>query len=103
MSTNDVDLTAARKGTPHFAGAYHKEVTIGARGFCCIGEYPPMDHPHIYQHIPPGRDFIYCHYCSTKFIYDETLPETGSLPICYVKPETLYDAESIPDIEDNQA
>ena len=50
MSTKG-DLESARKGTPHYTGAYHKEVRVGSRGITCVGEFPPMDHPHVYYHV----------------------------------------------------
>jgi uncharacterized Zn-finger protein len=85
MSTSG-DYEAARKGTPHFTGAYHKQVRIGSRGFTCVGEFPPMDHPHIYLHIPEPKNWINCMYCETKFIYDPKLGKTDAEPDCYVRP-----------------
>lgn len=47
-------------------------VTIGAKGFVCIGETPPMDHPHIYLTMSDeGNKF--CLYCNTEFVYDAKL------------------------------
>jgi uncharacterized Zn-finger protein len=86
MSISRSDYESARKGTPHFVGAYHTEVKIGVRGFTCVGEYPPMDHPHIYLHIPSETNYKHCDYCNSKFIYDSTLEGTEAIPDCYVRP-----------------
>ncbi len=49
-----------------------KKIKIGAKGFVCIGESPPMDHPHIYLTMPSDGHKI-CLYCNTEFVYDEAL------------------------------
>jgi uncharacterized Zn-finger protein len=49
-----------------------KKIKIGAKGFVCIGESPPMDHPHIYLTMPSDGHKI-CLYCNTEFVCDEAL------------------------------
>jgi uncharacterized Zn-finger protein len=80
-----IDLESARRGTPHYTGAYHKEVRVGSKGITCVGEFPPMDHPHVYYNVDETKGAV-CFYCSTKFIYDPKLKETESQPDCYIRP-----------------
>ena len=47
-------------------------IKIGAKGFVCIGETPPMDHPHIYLTMSENGN-KFCLYCNTEFVYDESL------------------------------
>jgi uncharacterized Zn-finger protein len=56
-----------------------KDVRIGAREFECIGALPPHDHPHVYLDMGDGVQII-CPYCSTTYVYDETLGKTDSVP-----------------------
>ena len=49
-----------------------QSIEIGVRNFQCIGETPPMDHPHIYLTMPSDGHKI-CLYCNTEFVYDEAL------------------------------
>ena len=44
------------------------EIGVGVKEFKCIGETPPHDHPHIYQAMG-DRDFAYCLYCNTKYVF----------------------------------
>ena len=51
-----------------------KIVRIPVKEFVCIGETPPMDHPHVFLTMG-NKDFMYCPYCSTRYEYggnDET-------------------------------
>mgnify|MGYP003123007309 FL=1 len=59
------------------------KIKIGAKGFVCIGETPPMDHPHIYLTMPDdGSKF--CLYCNTEFVYDDSLAIDSPYPEeCY--------------------
>ena len=84
MSTKG-DLESAMKGTPHYTGAYHKEVRVGSRGITCVGEFPPIDHPHVYYNVDLVKGAV-CFYCGTKFIYDAKLKKTEAEPDCYIRP-----------------
>tara|TARA_B100001057_G_scaffold407704_1_gene421673 strand:+ start:1046 stop:1297 length:252 start_codon:yes stop_codon:yes gene_type:complete len=58
-------------------------IKIGVKGFVCIGETPPMDHPHIYLTMG-DEDHKVCLYCNTRYEYDSTLsPEYTQPPECY--------------------
>ena len=57
-----------------------KSIQIGTRNFVCIGETPPMDHPHIFLTMGSGISKV-CLYCNTEYTLnlslkvDETIPE----------------------------
>tara|TARA_B100001287_G_C22239099_1_gene325094 strand:+ start:131 stop:382 length:252 start_codon:yes stop_codon:yes gene_type:complete len=55
------------------------EIKIGVKNFVCIGETPPMDHPHIFLTMG-DKDYKVCLYCNTKFTYDETLSKHYTQP-----------------------
>ena len=75
MAVNSVPLYKNDVGVPR--------IRIGAKGFVCIGETPPMDHPHIYLTMPADGHKI-CLYCNTEFVYDETLALNTPEPVeCY--------------------
>ena len=56
----------------------HREITIGAQQFACIGVLPPHDHPHVFLTFESG--VIMCPYCSTLFRFDPKLGPTESQP-----------------------
>lgn len=60
-----------------------KEIQIGTKRFVCIGETPPMDHPHVY--LTMGElDHKVCLYCNTKYVYNPDLNTNESVPKeCY--------------------
>jgi len=60
-----------------------KEIQIGTKGFVCIGETPPMDHPHIYLTMGEENHKV-CLYCNTKYVYNPALSIKESVPnTCY--------------------
>ena len=65
------------------------EIKIGVKSFVCVGETPPMDHPHIFLTMG-DKDHKVCLYCNTKFIYDETLSKHYTQP-----PECFYNYKDI--------
>ena len=65
------------------------EIKIGVKSFVCVGETPPMDHPHIFLTMGE-KDHKVCLYCNTKFIYDETLSEHYTQP-----PECFYNYKDV--------
>ena len=78
------------------AGAYLKfrndrgvrEIRIGVRGFKCIGESPPQDHPHIYINMGEA-DTILCPYCGTRFRFEPRLTPFDTEP-----PDSLFAYEN---------
>jgi len=71
IATQDDDM--ATHSIPHF----HNQpgvplVRVGAKEFMCVGALPPFDHPHIFIDMGADSDAI-CPYCSTHYVYDETL------------------------------
>ena len=54
-------------------------IRIGVKEFQCMGATPPHDHPHVYLDMGDGVQII-CPYCSTAYVYDETLGKTESVP-----------------------
>lgn len=71
--------------TPHFANDVGAEkIKIGAKEFMCIGASAPFDHPHVYLDMGQDSEII-CPYCSTLYVYDETLEtEQSDPPNCSV-------------------
>jgi len=60
-----------------------KEIQIGVKGFVCVGETPPMDHPHIYLTMGEENHKV-CLYCNTKYVYNPALSTKESVPdTCY--------------------
>lgn len=49
-----------------------RRVRIGAKRFMCMGALPPFDHPHEFLDMGGDTEAI-CPYCSTVFVYDESL------------------------------
>ena len=65
-----------------------KTIRIGVKNFMCMGETPPMDHPHIF--ITMGdKDSVNCLYCNTIFKYDSTLS------FRYTQPPECYAGDNI--------
>jgi uncharacterized Zn-finger protein len=77
----------AAHSTPHFhnqPGA--AQVRVGAKEFMCIGALPPFDHPHVYIDMGSARETV-CPYCSTHYVYDETLHDGADPAECVYHPE----------------
>jgi uncharacterized Zn-finger protein len=65
---------------PHF----HNEpgvtmIEIGAKEFMCIGDKPPLDHPHVFLDMGSDNEII-CPYCSTLYRYDPSLHGDAARP-----------------------
>src|SRR4051794_26352369 len=75
---------------PHFHNTPGVAVIeIGATEFMCVGEQPPLDHPHVFLDMGDATEII-CPYCSTLFRYDPSLDAHAARP-----PEcALADAET---------
>jgi uncharacterized Zn-finger protein len=58
-------------------------IQIGTRNFICIGETPPMNHPHIY--LTMGSGIIKtCPYCQTTYHLNINLSKNETIPDqCY--------------------
>jgi uncharacterized Zn-finger protein len=65
---------------PHFHNTPGVPVIeIGATEFMCVGEVPPLDHPHVFLDMGEGREII-CPYCSTLYRHDASLKADGARP-----------------------
>jgi len=65
---------------PHFHNTPGVPVIeIGAKEFMCIGEKPPLDHPHVFLDMGDAAEII-CPYCSTLFRYDASLDPHAARP-----------------------
>ena len=63
----------AAHATPHFHNQPGvPQIRVGAKEFMCVGALPPFDHPHIFIDMGDDNDAI-CPYCSTHYVYDESL------------------------------
>ena len=60
-----------------------KSIQIGTRNFVCIGETPPMDHPHMFLTMGSGISKV-CLYCNTEYTLNL------SLKVNETKPEGCY-------------
>ena len=60
-----------------------QSIEIGVRNFQCVGETPPMDHPHIY--LTMGSDIRkVCLYCNTEYTLNSSLSREETIPEgCY--------------------
>ena len=72
-----ISLTWGRDMAAHSIPHFHNQsgvphVRVGAKEFMCVGALPPFDHPHIFIDMGADSDAI-CPYCSTHYVYDETL------------------------------
>ena len=56
-----------------------QSIEIGVRNFQCIGETPPMDHPHIYLTMGSGIRKI-CLYCNTEYVLNHSLSPEQTIP-----------------------
>ena len=77
---------------------FHNEVgvpivRIGCRGFECIGNKPPQDHPHIYLNMGDASEIV-CPYCSTLFRFDPTLGTREADPANCAYGETWIELKS---------
>jgi uncharacterized Zn-finger protein len=59
-------------------GGVHR-IRVGTREFECIGQSPPLDHPHVYLEMGLN-DEILCPYCSTLFEFDPSLETFAAIP-----------------------
>ena len=65
---------------PHFCNdAGVDTIRIGVTEFQCMGASPPHDHPHVYLDMGDD-DQIICPYCSTVYVFDDTLGATETVP-----------------------
>jgi uncharacterized Zn-finger protein len=65
---------------PHFHNTPGVAVIeIGAHEFMCIGELPPLDHPHVFLDMGDADEII-CPYCSTLYRHDRSLDPHSSRP-----------------------
>lgn len=54
-------------------------IEIGAKEFMCVGETPPLDHPHVFLDMGGDTELI-CPYCSTLYRFDPTLSARAARP-----------------------
>lgn len=74
---------------PHFHNdAGHPRIAIGVKKFMCVGATPPYDHPHVFLDMGDDNEIV-CPYCSTLYVYDETLAPNETVP-----PGCVYDAHA---------
>ena len=72
---------------PHFHNtAGVAVINIGAKEFKCVGELPPLDHPHVFLDMGDAREII-CPYCSTLYRHDATLDAHAARPADCVLPD----------------
>ena len=72
--------TMADTSVPHFHNTPGVPVIeIGAKEFMCVGELPPLDHPHVFLDMGDASEII-CPYCSTLYRYDPTLEARAARP-----------------------
>jgi uncharacterized Zn-finger protein len=73
---------------PHFHNTPGVAVIeIGATEFMCVGEQPPLDHPHVFLDMGDTGEII-CPYCSTLFRHDPALdPHAATPPECALSDE----------------
>ena len=70
----------------HSIAHFHNEpgvptIRVQVRELMCIGAKPPFDHPHIFIDMGGDNEAI-CSYCSTRFVYDDTIPGVCVPPEC---------------------
>jgi uncharacterized Zn-finger protein len=74
------DCGMADRIVPHFHNTPGVPVIeIGAKEFMCVGELPPLDHPHVFLDMGDTSEII-CPYCSTLFRYDASLDAHAARP-----------------------
>ena len=65
---------------PHLANDQGVDrIKIGVKEFQCMGAVPPQDHPHVYLDMGDETQIV-CPYCSTLYVYDDSLGATDSKP-----------------------
>ena len=65
---------------PHFHNTPGVPVIeIGAKEFMCVGEVPPLDHPHVFLDMGNAAEII-CPYCSTLYRHDASLKPGAAWP-----------------------
>jgi uncharacterized Zn-finger protein len=65
---------------PHFHNSPGVAVIeIGATEFMCVGERPPLDHPHVFLDMGDATEII-CPYCSTLYRHDPNLDQHAARP-----------------------
>jgi uncharacterized Zn-finger protein len=65
---------------PHFHNSIGvARIEIGAKEFMCIGDKPPLDHPHVFLDMGDENEIV-CPYCSTLYRYDASLHGTAARP-----------------------
>jgi uncharacterized Zn-finger protein len=70
----------AERIVPHFHNTPGVPlIEIGAQEFMCVGELPPMDHPHVFLDMGDATEII-CPYCSTLFRHDGVLDSHAARP-----------------------
>jgi uncharacterized Zn-finger protein len=75
----------ADQSIPHFHNDLGiPSIAVRVREFMCTGASPPFDHPHIFIDIGSDTEAI-CSYCSTRYVYDPTLPGPCSPPECELR------------------
>lgn len=55
------------------------KIAIGVKEFQCMGARPPFDHPHVYLDMGGDQETI-CPYCSTRYVYDQSLGAGATNP-----------------------
>jgi uncharacterized Zn-finger protein len=72
---------------PHFHNDLGVQtIKVRVREFMCTGAKPPFDHPHIFIDMGSDDEAI-CSYCSTRFVYDDTLSNVCSPIECELRIE----------------
>jgi uncharacterized Zn-finger protein len=84
----EADWTMAEHVVPHFHNTPGVPVIeIGATEFMCVGETPPLDHPHVFLDMGDAAEII-CPYCSTLYRHDPGLDPHAARPAECALPET---------------
>src|SRR6266700_7212140 len=74
------DEEMAERVVPHFHNTPGVAVIeIGAKEFMCVGEVPPLDHPHVFLDMGDAAEII-CPYCSTLYRHDTGLRPDAARP-----------------------
>jgi len=80
----------AKTVIPHF----HNDngvanIKVGVKEFMCVGAQAPYDHPHVFLDMGEDLEKV-CPYCSTLFVYDDSLKATETIPPnCLVTKEAV--------------
>ena len=70
--------------TDHIVPHFHNNpgvarIEIGAKEFMCIGDRPPLDHPHVFLDMGDENEII-CPYCSTLYRFAADLKAGEARP-----------------------